>query len=190
MKYRIRRLLLVVSAIVVIGALYNVARSHYYAERRQANSILAELKGISKIQLHAHEDIVEEVSGSRFAVDGHPDSVIVIAGLDEYHHEGGFSVGQIGKWQLRTFGRRHLGAYQEETGEPVESDYRGFHIQLGPTSPYRSLFPFEVVTLQDIVDHYAELLVQLETWPREAAPGSVTLEDGTTQFFYVIEAVE
>lgn len=123
-------------------------------------------------------------------MDAYPDSVIAIAGLGDYHHEGHFFVGQIGKWRFRTFGRRHVGAYQEETGEPVESDYRGFHIQLGPTSPYRSLLPFDVATLQDVVDHYAELLVLLETWPLEAAPGTVTLEDGTTQFFYLIEVVE
>jgi hypothetical protein len=51
------------------------------------------------------------------------------------------------------------------------------------------LIPFEINTLQDVVDHYAELVRLFETWPREAEPGTVTLEDGTTQYFYVIEDV-
>lgn len=83
-----------------------------------------------------------------------------------------------------------MGNVLESTGEPIESNYIAGHLELGPASPYSDLIPFEVNTLQDVVDQYAEIVDLLETWPREAKPGSVKLEDGTTQYFYVIEERE
>jgi hypothetical protein len=193
MQFGIRRLLIIVAAVAVLCALYvaarNLSKAVYYAQRRQAESVLAEIKGISDIKLHSHVDIVEEVNSSRFSVDGQPNSIIAIGGLGHYEDEGKFAVNRIGKWQFRTFGRRYGGAYNASTGQPVESDYFGWHIQLGTASPYGDLIPFEINTLQDVVDHYAELVRLFETWPREAEPGTVTLEDGTTQYFYVIEDV-
>jgi hypothetical protein len=80
-----------------------------------------------------------------------------------------------------------MGAHVEATGEPVESEYFGGHIELGPGSPYNDLIPFELNTLQDLVDHYQDLVDACETWPREAQPGAVTLDDGSTQYYYVVE---
>jgi hypothetical protein len=148
---------------------------------------LADIKGISNIRLHSHIDIVEEVHGSSFSVDSVPDSEISIGGLMRFSEQGTFSVVRVGKWTFRVSGRAYLGAYKADTGEPVEGEYYGSHIEFGANSPYRDMFPFEVNTVQDIVDHYSELVELLEMWPREAEPGTVTLEDGTTQYFYVVD---
>jgi hypothetical protein len=113
MQFGIRRLLIVVAAVAVLCALYvaarNLSKAVYYAQRRQAESVLAEIKGISDIKLHSHVDIVEEVNSSRFSVDGQPNSIIAIGGLGHYEDEGKFAVNRIGKWQFRTFGRRYGG---------------------------------------------------------------------------------
>lgn len=50
-----------------------------------------------------------------------------------------------------------------------------------------SVIPFEIKTIQDVVDHYQELVDLFESWPRETEPGTVTLEDGTTQYYDVVE---
>lgn len=190
MRFGIRRLLFIVAGAAVVCALYVAARNLYFAERHQTESALAEVRGISDIQLHSYMDTVEEVNGSRFSVDGLKNSVIKIGSLSHYGDKRRFSLNQIGKWTFRTSGRRHMGAYQASTGAPVESDYIGWHVELGPNSPYNELIPFEINTLQDVVDHYQELVDLFETWPREANPGTVTLEDGTTQFFYVVRESE
>ena len=80
-----------------------------------------------------------------------------------------------------------MGAYIAATGDPVESEYSGGYMVLGPGSPYSELIPFEVNTLQDVVDHYEDFVDLFETWPRESKPGTVKLEDGSTQHYYVVE---
>ncbi|MCA9195028.1 MAG: hypothetical protein KDB03_24820 [Planctomycetales bacterium] len=187
MRFTIRNLLLVVTVVAVVCAILAYARRVYYADRWQANSMLADVKGISNIQLHSHTEVVEEVHSSSFAVEGHPHSIIEIGGLGQYQSERRFSLTRIGKWTFRVSGCGHIGVSVAATGEAVESDYFGGAIELGPDSPYKKLFPFEVESLQDVVDHYPELIILFETWPREDEPGQVMLEDGTTQSFYVVE---
>ncbi len=171
-------------------SLFVVGRNTYYSERRQTETALAAIQGISNVKLHSCVDVIEEVNSSSFSVESHPGSIIRIGGLCYYADKGKFAVNQIGKWKFRISGRNYGGAYVAATGEPVESDYLGFHITLGVDSPYRKLFPFEVNTLQDVVEHYQELVELLESWPRETEPGTVTLEDGTTLYYYVVEEGE
>ncbi|MCC9608632.1 hypothetical protein LOC68_09295 [Blastopirellula sp. JC732] len=171
----------ILCAIIVAG------RNHYFAERLQAWSALADVRGISNVELRSRVDVMEEVDGVSFAIEGRPDSVVEIGSLGEYENSGRFPVRRIGKWTFRVSGRRHMGAHAKATGEPLEANYFGSHIGLGPDNPYNALVPFELNTLQDVVDHYEEIVELLETWPRESAPGTVTLEDGSIQHYYVIE---
>jgi hypothetical protein len=187
MQFGIRRLLIAVTVVAVACALYIAALNCYYSERNLTTSVLAQIKGISNIKLISYIDIIEEIKGCSFSVDGQPDSMITVGGLGDYEDQGSFTVSKIGKWRFRIFGQRHMGSFLESTGEPIESNYWSGHLGLGPASPCRDLIPFEFNTLQDVVEHYAEFVDLLESWPREAKPGSVKLEDGTTQFFYVIE---
>lgn len=187
MQFGIRRLLIVVTVVAVACAMYVAALNYYYSDRHYAESVLAQVNGISNIKLLSHIDVIEEVNGGSFSVDGQPDSMITVGGLRAYKDQGCFTVSKIGRWRFRISGHRHMGNYLESTGEPIKSDYFSSHLELGPASPYRDLIPFEVNTLQDVVDHYAEFVDLLESWPREDKPGSVNLEDGTTQFFSVIE---
>jgi len=179
--------MLATAAVALVCALFVGGRNLYFAERRQAHSVLAEVEGISDINLRTYVDGTEEVTSITFRVDGQPDSIIELGGLWHYENSGRFYVARIGKWTFRVSGRRHLGAYIEKTGEPVESEYSSDHIGFGPHSPLNDLIPFEANTLQDIVDHYQDLVELLETWPRESEPGKVTLDDGTIQYYYVVE---
>ncbi|MBL8820105.1 MAG: hypothetical protein JNL58_29040 [Planctomyces sp.] len=194
MQSGIRTLLFtaVIAAVLtaVACALFVSARNIYYSDRRQTEFVLAQVKGISNVQLHSHVDLTEEVNSSRFTVDAYPGSVVSIGGLMKYADHGRFSISRVGKWTFRVRGRRHVGPYEADTGEQVESEYYGSNISLSPDSPYKDLIPFEVNTLQDLADHYGELVDMFETWPREAEPGTVTLEDGTTEYYFVVEEGE
>ena len=187
LRFGIKSLLLAAAAVAVMCALFVAARNQYYAERRQVHSVLAEVDGISITSLHSHIDVTEEINSTSISVDGHPDSIIQLGGLRHYEDTGRFYVSRIGNCRFNVSGRRHMGAYMTATGKPVESDYVGGHIVLGPGSPYSELIPFEINTLQDVVDHYEDLVDLFTTWPRESNPGTVTLEDGTTQYYYVVK---
>ena len=190
MRFGIRSLLLAaaaVAAVAVMCALFVAARNKFYADRRQVHSVLAAVDGISIISLHGHIDVTEEIDSTSISVDVHPDSIIQLEGLGHYDDTGSFYVSRIGKWRFSASGRRHMGAYIAATGDPVESEYSGGCMVLGPGSPYSELIPFEVNTLQDVVDHYEDFVDLFETWPRESKPGTVKLEDGSTQHYYVVE---
>jgi hypothetical protein len=190
MQFGIRKILLLIVGATVLCSLFVVGRNTFYSERRQTESVLAAIQGISNIQLHSCVDVIEEVNSSSFSVDSHPGSIIRIGGLCHYADKGRFAVSRIGNWTFRISSRIVGEAHVAATGEPVESDYFKYHMIFGVDSPYRELFPFEVNTLQDVVDHYQELVDLFESCPREAEPGTVTLEDGTTQYYYVVEEGE
>lgn len=187
LRFGIRSLLIAAAAVAVMCALFVAARNQYYAERRQVNSVLADVDGISIISLHSHIDVTEEINGTSISVDLHPDSIVQLGSLRDYEDTGRFFVSRIGNWRFNVSGRRHMGAYIAATGKPVESEYVGAHIVLGPESPYSELIPFEVNSLQDVVNHYEDLVDLFETWPGESNPGTVTLDDGTTQYYYVVK---
>ncbi|MEZ6136542.1 MAG: hypothetical protein R3C53_16725 [Pirellulaceae bacterium] len=190
MQFGIRELLVTIAGFAVVCALFLAARNAYYAERRETESVLAQVKGISSVQLHPHVDITEEVNSCRFTVDEYPGSIVVLGGLVKYADRGRFSVSRVGKWTFRVSGRHKVGVYKMDIGESVESEYFGGNITLGLDSPYKNFFPFEVNTVQDLVDHYGDLVDLFEEWPRESNPGRVTLKDGETQIFYVVEEGE
>lgn len=186
MQFGIRKLLVLIASTAVVCGLFVIARNTYYSERRRTESALSQVHGISNPKLHAYVDVTEEIYSVSFSVDDHAGSIVTIGGLKQYEAEGRFSMVQIGPWRFRVSGRQHM-AYNADTGEYTESGYIGSEIELGPNSPYSSLFPFKLNTPQDLVDHYAELVDIFETWPGKANPGKVTLADGTTQFYHVIK---
>jgi hypothetical protein len=185
-RFGIKSLMLVTAAVCVACALYLYARNFYYAERREAQDVLADIKGIS-FTIEGFHDVVEEVSRINVSVNKHPKSIIQLGNLNRYQAAGAFSISRIGKWRFAISGRRKSGAFVAATGEPVESQYHGGHIELGPHSPYNKLIPFELNTLQELVDHYQDLVALFESWPRESQPGQVTLDDGSIQHFHVVE---
>lgn len=185
-RFTLRGLLLTTAAVGVACSLYLYARNFYYAERRETQAVLRDVKGIA-YEITTFADDVEEVARVNITLDEHPDSHIAISGLGKYRSDRRFGISRIGKWRFVIYGRHYAGAYLEATGEPVESDYLGGHIELGPYSPYNKIIPFKVHTLHDLVEHYQELVDLFETWPREAEPGTLTLEDGSPQYFYVVE---
>lgn len=187
MQFGTRKLLLSASIAAVLCALFVAARSRYYADRVQVRSALAGVKGISDVTPHSHVDVLEEVNSTSVKLDGIPDSVITFGGFGNYEDTGMFSIGRVGKWRFRVHGRRQGVVFDADTGEPIESEYSGGHIMFGPASPYNKLLPFEINTVQDLVDHYVDLIDVLATWPSESEPGSVILDDGSTQFYFVIE---
>ena len=184
-RFGIRKLLLFIASAAVLCGLFVIARNTYYYDRFRTESALSKLRGISNIKLHAYVDVTEEINSSSFTVDGHQGSVVTLGGLASYENKGRFWLTRVGPWSFRVTGRRHLGARNSATGEPVESNYLGSGIELGSASPYNALFPFKLDTPQDVADHYAELVAIFETWPPKASPGQVTLSDGTTQFYHV-----
>ena len=187
MRFGMRRLMIVVAGVCVLCSLYVAARHAYYSERRDNMAALTSLKGVSIESIHSHIDVVEEVGSTSISVKAHPGSSIVTGNLQNYLATGRFNVRRIGKWCFSVNGNRHCGAYKIATGEPVESDYFGSSIQLGPGGPYEEIIPVPTASLQDVVDHYQELVEFFESWPRKNAPGEVTLEDGSIQYYYVRE---
>ena len=172
--------------VALICGVISFASRTYYAERYAVQAILKKVDGIG-YSIDTFEDVLEEVAKVTITVDGIPDSKIVLVGLSEYESNGRFAISQIGKWRFVITGSTFLGARDSTTGEPVRSSYWGGHIALDPKSPYRNIIPLPINTVQDIVDHYQELVDHFDSWPRETEPGQVILDDGSVQNYYVLD---
>lgn len=172
--------------VAIICGVISFASRMYYAERYAVQAILKKVDGIG-YSIDTFEDVLEEVAKVTITVDGIPDSRIVLVGLTEYESNGSFAITQLGKWRFVTTGSRFLGAVDSATGEPVKSNYWGGHIAVDPHSPYKEIIPFPINTVQDIVDHYQELVGYFDKWPRESEPGHVILDDGSVQKYYVLD---
>nr|MCU0720530.1 hypothetical protein [Pirellula sp.] len=186
LRFGTRSLLWMTLVVAIICSLISFAYRMYYSERYAVESFLKEIDGIG-YSISTHEDFIEEVASVTITLKDLPDSRIVVYGLATYESRGAFALGEIGKWRFVIQGRRFLGATDSSTGEPVESNYWGGCIQLGADNPYEKIIPYPTHTLQDIIDHYEELVDYLDTWPRESDPGQVILEDGSVQKYYVLD---
>ena len=185
-RFGTRSLLWITLIVAMLCGLISFAYRMYFAERYAVESYLKKIDGIG-YSISTHEDVIEEVASVTITLKDLPDSRIVVYGLATYESTGAFALGEIGKWRLVIQGRRFLGATDSSTGEPVESNYWGGCIQLGADNPYEKIIPYPTNTLQDIIDHYEELVDYFDTWPRESEPGRVVLEDGSVQKYYVLD---
>ncbi len=185
MRFGIRHLMLAVALVALFGGLFVMARHRYYKERRETHLTLAQVKGISNIEIRTYVEEFEEVASSSFSVDDVPGSIIEIGNLNDYLDHGRIYLNRIGKWKFRISGRGHLGAVDANTGKPVESSYIGSYIAVGSNSPFKELIHFEINSLQDLVDHYQELNDLFESWPRQTNPGTIQLEDGNLLHYSV-----
>lgn len=167
--------------------LFVAGQNFYYHERNQIQNLLLDVDGICDISLNGfEEEFGESVATTSFSLKDHPDSCPQIAGLENYESTRQFHLAQIGPWQFVVAGRRHLGAVVAATGEPVETDCIGGSIEIGGNSPYMELIPYNVTTLEGLIDNYDNLATMFASWPRDSNPGQVTLDDGTKQYFYVV----
>ncbi len=185
-RFGTRSLLWTTLVVAIICGLISSAYRMYHAERYAVESFLKKIDGIG-YSISTHDDVMEEVAGVTITLKDLPDSRIVFYGLASYESNGTFSLGTIGKWRFVTQGRRFLGNTVSSTGEPVESDYWAGFIDLGANSPYKDIIPYPTRTLQDIIDHYEELVDYFDKWPRESEPGHVILDDGSVQTYYVVD---
>ena len=178
-RFGTRSLLWITLIVAILCGLISFAYRMYFAERYAVESSLKKIDGIG-YSISTHEDVIEEVASVTITLKDLPDSRIVGYGFATSESTGAFALGEIQ-------GRRFLGATDSSTGEPVESNYWGGCIQLGNHSPYKDIIPYPTHTLQDIIDHYEELVDYFDTWPRESEPGRVVLEDGSVQKYYVLD---
>ena len=184
-RFGTRGLFATMLVVALVSGAISLANRAYYAERYRVRSILNKIDGIDYTML-SHEDIFEKIGSVTITIDSIPDSQIVLLGLARYGKSGRFAISQIGKWRFVIQGTTYLGATDAKTGEPVKSNYWGGYIDAGRKGPYRDLIPYPTDTLQDIIDHYEELVEHFDSWPRESDPGRVVLDDGSLQKYYVI----
>ena len=60
-----------------------------------------------------------------------------------------------------------------------------YGIDVGPEGPFARLFPFELSSVQDVLDRYDEIRAELARWPVQPEYASFTDEQGTRYFYAV-----
>ena len=71
------------------------------------------------------------------------------------------------------------------TGEPVQSDFWGFAINIGSNGEFARFFPFQIGTVQDVIARYDDICSILASWPVVPERDHFTDEEGTDYYFSV-----
>lgn len=150
----------------------------FYEERDRLRSLLDQVDGITDIQILGHDVMPYEVHAAQFAIIGRPDAVVV---LDEpshnlVHGSGHIEIRNLGPWDFHTATYGRLGVVKTKTREPVKSLGYSSSVDVGTAGEFADRLPVKIRDVQDLVDHYDDLVRFFGTWPDDrdwaVIPGS------------------
>ncbi|MCC9606863.1 hypothetical protein LOC68_15735 [Blastopirellula sp. JC732] len=182
---------LIYVTLVVAGAagIYKMSQTSFYRERDQCLANFQRMPGIDNVVVHGHEVSRFEVDSVQFSLAGRPDTLVKLGGQEELFdckssdRLESLAVLQIGPW---TFGGQGKKPRKGSTAEePLFSKFGIYALSFGPDSPLRDLVPLKIESVDDLVEHYDELVELLESWPRKEAPGHLERGDETLDYWVI-----
>lgn len=152
------------------------------SERLQYLANLQRMDNISNIQIYGEESFRRiTVQRIQFSLANRPDTLVAIDAAHSLRScRSNDSIKyllftRIGPWRLKAQATDKVSGYVWNA--------RGF--ETGTAGKFRDKFPFAVASIDDIVEHYDEIVAILESWPRESEPGR--WEDEYIQIDYWVE---
>lgn len=177
-------------AVAVIVAVVRLWTADYadYSTRDEYAANLARMDSISNVKLlggtiFRYEKEVFAVQEIQFSLAGRPDTLMIIVADEQLRtcdsHE------PLSRVVLHQVGGMRFRATVESSQLQRPDEVAG--INVGPQGVFAEHFPFPLRSIDDIVDHYDEIVAILKTWPRQDQPGELTWE-GRHAKYWAIDA--
>jgi len=175
MKFKLRSLLIFITAICVlvafVAALPRIGKAIYYSERNEINAFLSKLDSIENVKFSAFDDgILEEVVSVSFSVKGKPNSTLTIVNME--NPSDGLRLGRIGDVAVWRTGILELDGGTKTTFFQMGVDF----------ALLQTLTSKEIKTVDDVIDHYDEILEVVQAMP--IAAGEETYVIGGNKYSY------
>lgn len=172
---------------LVCGAFtwYYLKGPGYYAEMNAVREHLEGIPGVEILGLDGVEDITIEHISARINVAGKGELTLFNLNEDSFHHSESLFLRSIGQYDLRVQGEGYVGVHESATGMPVRSQFYGGDADIGPAGEFASLFPFEIATVQTVVERYDDILRIIAAWPEESNKAHFRDKAGTDYYYYV-----
>jgi len=152
--------------------------------RKQLNQI----PGVEVVDMKWIDDLGPEHILAEIAIEGK--GRMLLAGLEKktFTQPSGVLLYRVGEFEFRVSGEHY--SMQHPVGEPnnvrrVKSEFSGGGLSTGEDGRFSHLFPFELVTVQDAVEHYEEIYEFVSQSPQPPEKGHFKDEDGLNTYYWV-----
>jgi hypothetical protein len=159
----------------------------YYAEVNAVRTELQKIPQIKYVVIDYVDDITPEQITAQISVEANGDLTISNLKRKSFRYTESIRLRTIGPYSINVQGRGYRGAYETATGNPVQSEFYEGDIDIGTGGEFAHLFPFKLLKVQDVINHYEDILGIIAAWPVE--PDKAHFKDDTgTDFYYSIKA--
>lgn len=127
---------------------------------------------------------------AKVQVEGKGLIVLSELGPESFKTTGEMRLKQIGHLQMEQHSFGYMGMFVTATHEKVKSHAYADWIDIGAEGPYMHEIPFRVRSVQDVINHYDDIVSVLSKWPHEPEKLTVTANDGTIHEAWVKDLEE
>ena len=177
--------LLIFLGVSVFWIWYSFIGPGYYAEFNDIKTSFSDMEGVALIDAWGHEDITFEDIGALVEVEDKGPITFVQLSPDSFSSTSKICLQSIGPYQFEYNGTGYAGVKNNETGEPMISQFHGSSIEIGEDGWFAGFFPSKIEKVQDVFKKYDEICEVISNWPVSPQKEYLRLGDGTEIWFSV-----
>lgn len=156
-----------------------------YSEAEWFKEQLAEVPGVTHVEVYGHDDVGYEINGFALEVEGH--GTLHLGGLEHPSSDPleKIHIYSIGDREVTYVMEGFIGTYNGRTGAPTRSTGFGNGFTVGTKGAHAHLFPFPLHSVADVVERYDDICAVISAWPVQ--PDYAKLVDGDgVRWFYAL----
>ncbi|MBI2437639.1 MAG: hypothetical protein HYV36_02340 [Lentisphaerae bacterium] len=156
-------------------------KAGYWFQRQPIKRGFESIPGCTLISITGNEDVTLEHITAKVELEGKGTLILSELGPESFRQTGEMRLHQIGNIEMRqhSYGYGSAGLYITKAGKPKKfHGYAGW-IDIGTQGPYADILPVKIQKVQDVIQHFDQILATLSKWPKEPEKLTVTAKDGT-----------
>ncbi len=186
-KYSLRSLSIGVTITAMLCKVPDLWHGIYYHERIKITELIKRTPAVRSAEYVCDAELTESILLTTIELRDRPDATLKLCRLED-HENGVFRhlhVRQIGDLIPLVGHWRDSDRPNEKIGEPVRRYSWRPDADIGPDSELKDILPFTVSTLDELIEHYDEILAYFETCQTSGNRGTIRLPDGSELDYHV-----
>lgn len=154
-----------------------------YAEAERFKEQLAQIPGVTDVEVYGHDDVGYEINGFHLELDGH--RILSLGGLEDPSSDQleRIHIYRIGDQEVTYAMEGFIGVYDSRTDAPMRSTGHGNGFTVGAKGAHAHLFPFRLHSVAEVVQHYDEICAVISAWPVQPDYAKLVDNDGVRWFY-------
>ncbi len=154
-----------------------------YLEAARFKEHLAQLPGVTHVEVFGHDDIGYEISGFALEVAGHGTLHLGMLSHPDPDPLEKIHIYRIGDPEVLFTMEGPIGVGHGRTGAPLRSTGHGNGFTVGTKGAHTHLFPFRLHSVADVVERFDDILAVISTWPVQPQYAQFVDSEGVRWFY-------